>query len=198
MFAQKRASWKSCVQANNHRQLSMLRASWMKLRTKGCRSVFVCLTVFMLLAVWLVPCCFAVDAVEADAAIGQAERDLGSAYVAVAEAEGAGADVSVLLNKLEGAGGFLSAAYSAFRAGDYENASVLAMDCNRAVEGVAGDAALLKTDAERAESDRLLLSSVGSSVGLVLLLAFGFLGWKFLKQRYFKRTLDMKPQVEEA
>src|SRR4030042_449914 len=98
MFARKRAFWKSCVQANNHRQLSMLRATWMKLRTKGCRSVFVCLTVFMLLAVWFVPACFAVDAVEANAVIGQAERDLGSAYVVVAGAEGAGADASVLLN----------------------------------------------------------------------------------------------------
>jgi hypothetical protein len=69
------------------------------------------------------------------------------------------------------------------------------MECSNAVEGVAGDAARLKTDAE---SDRLLLSSVGSSVGLVLLLVFGFLGWKLLKRRYFKRTLDMKPQMEEA
>jgi hypothetical protein len=164
-------------------------------KTKSCGSVAICLIVLMLLAAWFVPACFAVDAVEANAAIGQAERDLGSAYVAVAEAEGAGADVSVLLNKLEGAGDFLSEAYSAFRVGDYENASVLAMECSNAVEGVAGDAARLKTDAE---SDRLLLSSVGSSVGLVLLLVFGFLGWKLLKRRYFKRTLDMKPQMEEA
>src|SRR3972149_4144133 len=99
--------------------MSMLRAMWMKLRTKGCRSFFVCLTVLMLLAIWFVPDCFAVDAVGTNDAIGQAERDLSSAYVAVAEAEDAGADVSLLLNKLEGAGGFLSAAYSAFRAGDY-------------------------------------------------------------------------------
>jgi len=169
-----------------------------KRETKSCRSIAVCLTVSMLLAVWLVPACFAVDAVEANTAIGQAERDLGSAYAVVAEAEGAGADVSVLLNKLGSAGDFLSEAYAAFRTGDYGNASVLAMECNHAVEGVAGDATRLKLDAERARSDRLLLTSVGSGVGLVLLLVLGFSGWRFLKRRYHKRVLDMKPQVEGA
>jgi hypothetical protein len=171
---------------------------WMKLRAMGCRSVAVCLIVLMLLAVWFVPCCFAVDDVEASGAIGQAESDLGSAYVVVVEAEGAGADVSLLLSKLSSAGDFLSEAYSAFRVGDYGSASALAMQCSSAVEGVAGDAASLKTDAESARSDRLVLTVVLSSVGLVLLIGFGFLGWVSLKRRYFKQTLDMKPQVEGA
>jgi hypothetical protein len=176
----------------------MLRAMWMKRRTKGYRGVAVCLIVAVLLAVWLVPACFAVDAVEASGAISQAERDLGSAYAVVAEAEGAGADVSVLLNKLGSAGDFLSEAYAAFRTGDYADASALAMECSHAIEGVADDAARLKTDAEAARSNRLLFAVVESSVGLVLLVVFGFLGWKLLKQRYFRRALDMKPQVEEA
>ena len=168
----------------------------MKRETKSCRSIAVCLTVSMLLAVWLVPACFAVDAVEANTAIGQAERDLGSAYAVVAEAEGAGADVSVLLNKLGSAGDFLSEAYAAFRTGDYADANALAMECSSAVEGVADDAARLKTDAEAARSNRLLFAVVGSSVGLVLLVVFGFLGWKLLKRRYFKQVLGMKPQME--
>jgi hypothetical protein len=174
----------------------MLRAMWMKRRTKGYRGVVVCLIVAMLLAVWLVPACFAVDAVEASGAISQAERDLGSAYAAVAEAEGAGADVSVLLNKLGSAGDFLSEAYAAFRTGDYANASALAMECSSAIEGVAGDAARLKSDAEAARSNGLLFAVVESGVGLVLLVVFGFLGWKLLKRRYFKQVLGMKPQVE--
>jgi hypothetical protein len=167
-----------------------------KRETKSCRSIAVCLTVSMLLAVWFVPACFAVDAVEASGAISQAERDLGSAYVVVAEAESAGADVSVLLNKLGSAGDFLSEAYVAFRAGDYGNASVLAMECSRAVEGVVGDATRLKADAERAHSDRLLLTVTESGVGLILLLVLGFSGWRFLKRRYYGRVLDTKPQVE--
>jgi hypothetical protein len=169
---------------------------WMTLKTKGLGSVAICLIMLMLLAVWLVPCCFAVDASGANAAIGQAERDLGSAYVAVAEAESAGADASALLNKLGSGGDFLSEAYAVFRVGDYGSASVLALKCSNAVEGVAGDATLLKTDAERAHRENFFFSVAVSIVGLVLLLVFGLLGWSLIKKRYFRRVLDMKPQVE--
>jgi hypothetical protein len=171
---------------------------WMKRRTKGYGSVAVCLVLAMLLVVWLVPACFAVDAVEASSAIGQAERDLGSAYAVVAEAEDARADVSALLSKLGGAGDSLSEAYAAFRTGDYAGASALAMECSSAVKGVADDAARLKTYAEATRSNRLFFAVLGSSVGLVLLAVFGFIGWILLKQRYLRRVLDMKPQVEEA
>ena len=170
----------------------------MKGRAESCRSVVICLIVLVLLAGLFVPGCFAVDAVEASGAISEAEHDLSSAYVVVAEAQDAGADVSALLNKLGSAGTFLSEAYVTFRVGGYENASVLAKDCSNAVEGVAGDAARLKTDAERARSDSLFLAVAESGVGLILLLIFGFLGWKLLKRWYFKRALDMKPQLEET
>jgi len=170
----------------------------MKRETKSHRSVAICLTVSMLLAVWLVPTCLAVDANEASVAINQAERDLGLAFAMVAEAESAGADVSALLNKLDIAGDFLSEAKAAFGTGDYENANPLAVDCSHTVEGLADDAASLKLDAEKAQSDRLLFTAMWSGVGLVLLLVLGFLGWKFLKRRYFRRILDMKPQVEGA
>jgi hypothetical protein len=168
----------------------------MKHEMKSCKSVAFCLIVSMLLAVWFVPTCFAVNAAEANTAIDQAERDLSSAYVAVAEAEGAGANVSALLNKLDTAGDFLSEAHAAFRTGDYENANSLAINCSQTVEGLADDAASLKLDAEKAQSDRLLFAAMGSGVGLVLLLVLGLLGWKFLKRRYFRRVLDMKPQLE--
>jgi hypothetical protein len=168
----------------------------MEPETKNCRSVAVCLIVSMLLVVWFVPRCFAVDAVEANGAIGQAERDLGSAYVVVGEAESAGANVSVLLNRLGSAGDFLSEAYVALRAGEYGNASSLAAECSHSVAGIAGDAARLKADAERARSDRLLFTAGGSGVGLVLLFVFGFFGWRFLKRWYSRRVLDMKPEME--
>jgi len=112
------------------------------------------------------------------------------------EAEGAGADVSALLNKLDSAGGFLSAASFAFKSGSYENASVLAMACSSAVEGIVEDAALLTTDAEKTHSDSVLLTVAESAAGLVLLLIFGLVGWKLLKRKYFKQALKMKPQLE--
>lgn len=168
----------------------------MKRGMKNFRKVVVCLAVLMLTIVCFLPTCFGIDAVEASGVIDQAEHDLGSALAVVAEAESAGADVSVLLNKLESASGFLSDAYVAFRAGDYGNASLFAVDCSRVVEGVAGDATHLKEDAEIARSDRLLLTVTETGVGLVLLLVLGFFGWSFLKRQYSKRVLDMKPVVE--
>jgi hypothetical protein len=183
---------------DGHWQLSVLRVLWMKRGARGCRGVVVCLIAAMLLAVWLVPACSAVDSAGASGAISQAERDLSSAYVAVAEAERSGADVSALLNKLGSAGDSLSRANAAFRTGDYANASALAAECSSAVAGVAGDAARLKADADAARSDRLLFAVVVSSVGLVLLVVFGFLGWRSLRRRYFRQVLGMKPRVGGA
>jgi hypothetical protein len=70
------------------------------------------------------------------------------------------------------------------------------VECSSAIKGVAGDAVRLKSDAEAARSNGLLFAVVELSVGLVLLVVFGFLGWKLLKRRYFKQFLGMKPQVE--
>jgi hypothetical protein len=163
---------------------------------KNLRNVIVCFAVLTLTTASFLPTCFAVDATEASGAIGQAEHDLGSAFAVVAEAESAGADVSVLLNKLENADDFLTEAYIAFRAGDYGNARLFAVNCSRAVEGVADDAARFNANAETARSDRLFLTVTESGAGLVLLLVLGFFGWSFLKKRYFKRVLGMKPEVE--
>lgn len=79
----------------------VLKAMWMKRRAKCYKKIGVCSIVAMLLVVWFVPSCFAVDAGNASDAISKAERDLSSAYATVAEAEAAGANVSLLLSKLE-------------------------------------------------------------------------------------------------
>ena len=164
---------------------------------KKCQVIIVCI-VALILAVEYTPPCFAVDAVEATSAINQAELSLNSAFVAVAKADDAGADVAKLLDKLDAAGDFLSEAHIEFRAGDYEDASLLAVECSSTVEGLATEADLLRAGAERTKTDNLLLTVVGSGAGLVLLLVLGIEGWRVLKKRYFKRSLEMKPEVEEA
>ncbi|MCW3997873.1 MAG: hypothetical protein NWF10_04815 [Candidatus Bathyarchaeota archaeon] len=164
---------------------------------KECRAIAICI-VALIFAVGYVPVCFAVDVVEATSAINQAELSLNSAFVAVAEADDAGADVVRLLDKLDVAGDFLSGAHLAFRAGDHESASLLAVECSNSVEGLATDAGWLKADAERTKTNNLLLTAVGSGVGLVLLLVLGIVGWRVFKKRYSERVLEMRPEVEEV
>jgi hypothetical protein len=156
------------------------------------------LLVLLFLAIaQLMPIGFAVSSDQANEVIEQVDRNLGLAYVAVTEAERGGANVSLLLSKLQIAGNLLSEANIAFRIGDYDSASSYAEASAQAIEGVAEEGARLKMDAEREQIDSFLLTVVLSVVGVVLVLILGLLGWHHLKHVYFKRILGTKPQVEK-
>jgi hypothetical protein len=162
------------------------------------RSTVVHATVFLIISVCFMPACFAIDATEASNAINKAEQDLNGVYVKVAEADSAGANVSALLNKLGNAADYLSEAWAAFSIGDYDTAIVLATKCSDAAKSVADEATHLGLSAEEARSNMILSIVVVSGVGIGLVLVFGFLGWRLLKRWYFRRVLDMKPEVGGA
>lgn len=151
-----------------------------------------------LIAVGLEPVCFAVDVDEASNTVSLAERDLNLAYTAVDGAADSGADVTLLLERLAVAGNCLSEASFAYNILDYAGALSYAVACSTVLDGVVDDAAGLKLSSERAHSDRVLLTAVGSAVGLGLLFGLGFLGWGFLKRSYSNRVLDLKPVSEES
>lgn len=158
-------------------------------------SSVLCVLMLLLLLGSLTPQCFAVSQAEASAAVENAEQNLNSAFVAVAEAEAAGADVSALLDRLSSAGDSLSEARHAFSIGAYETAYSFAVACSSAVDGIALDAASLKVKAEEAKREALVSTVLWSSVGLILLSVFGVVGWRMLEKWYFKRVLDLKPGV---
>jgi hypothetical protein len=158
----------------------------------------VCLVVVTLFASCFVPVGFAVSSNEANDGLRSAQTDLDSAFLFVAQAQRAGANVSALLNKLNEADGFLSEGYVAFRSGDYESAFYSAAKCSASIEGVAESAGLLKASAERAENDKILLNAVATGVGLVMLFVFGFLGWGVLRRWLSGRVLKLRPLVEES
>lgn len=153
------------------------------------------------LAVWVFvggcvfPVCFGVGRDEADLAIGVAEADVAAGFVAVAEAEEAGAGVSGLVERLVAAGELLADAYAAFRAEDYEAAGLLAEECRVAVDGVVGEAEGLRDQAKVAYRDTLFWTLLGSSVGLGVFLVLSFIVWGFVRKRFVGRVLELKPEV---
>ena len=162
------------------------------------RKSFACFVVFILMFFWFVHVCFAVDKAAVDGALVDAENDLVSAYVAVGEAEKAGANVSELLVKLRFAGALLGQACNANRTGDYDKAYSFAVNCSESVDGMVDEALGLKLEAENAYSGRLFMTTAVSSVALCVFFVLGLFGWRFLKKKYVERVLGMKPKVERA
>ena len=160
------------------------------------RLLFFSVALFLFVVI-LGPVCFAVGVDEAGAVLDQAERDLSSAFVAVAEAGDSGADVAGLLERLSVAGDYLSGARVAYRVGDYERAYSDSIACSSSLDGVASDAMQLQAAVENERSEGMLFAVVGSGVGLVLLCILGLLGWRYLSKWYLRRAMDLKPVVED-
>jgi hypothetical protein len=171
---------------------------FMNLGNRKYKSAFVCVLMLLIMLIWLVPVCFAVDGSEAGIAIDQAERNLNSAYARVAEADSAGADVSMLLNELNSAGIYLSGANAALIAGDFENAVMMAGNCNDAVSGVATEAANLRSYAEATHFNAVLSAVFVSIFGVMIVTVLGFMGWRYLRRKYFREFLDKRPEVNNV
>lgn len=154
-----------------------------------------CLVLFIALSL-LVNSCFAIDKAEAESALAKAESDLSAGYAAVAEAERAGANVAELLARLRLGGKLLAEAMNAYKIGDYERAYSFAVNCSETVANIVYEAFDLKKLAEEDYSERLLFNAEISSVGLSILLVLSLFGWRFLKEKYFKLVLKMKPELE--
>jgi len=157
--------------------------------------ILICFVVFILFFSWFIQVCFADKAEEA---LIDAEEGLVSAYVAVAEAEDAGANVSGLLVKLEFAGALLAEACNANRTGDYDEAYSFAISCSESVNGIVDEALSLELEAEKAYGGRLFMTGAVSSVALCVFFVLGLFGWRFLKKKYVERVLGMKPKVEKV
>lgn len=156
---------------------------------------FVCFIASILLFAWFIQACFAVDQVDAEESLIKAENDLASAYVVVAEAERAGANVFELLFRLEFAGALLASANNSYRVGDYDMAYLHATNCSNTVDGVVVEAAGLKLEAGEAYGERLFLTAALSSAGLSGLFVLSLFAWRFFRGKYVKRVLGMKPEV---
>ena len=164
---------------------------------KKCQAfIFFCIFLLTFIVVYI-PFCFSIEMDEANIIVNQAELKMKLAFAEVSKADDVGADTSGLIVQLEAGSLFLSEAKLALRADDYDAANSFALECINAAENLIIDADRLIVIAERIQHDILLFTVIGSSIGLVLLIVFGLIFWRVLKKRYFRKVLDMKPDVEE-
>jgi len=131
----------------------------------------------------------------AASAIEKAEEALASAYEAVLEAEGAGANVSALVARLSEAGELLAQAQVSYRLGDFDGAARFADLCGEIGEEVKVEAYDLRGLALEEAAQRFRWTMIGSIVGVVAILCLSLLGWRIFKRRYYGRVLGTRPEV---
>jgi hypothetical protein len=130
--------------------------------------------------------------------VSEAEQSIAQAYVAVLDAERVGGNVSGLLVRLNDAAGLLSNASTALDAGNFDEASRLAVLSRQVGGGVWDDAERLRVETVDAGVDRFWLLCGVSVVSVVVVVFVSFVGYQYFKRWYFRRLLKMKPKVGQA
>ena len=151
-----------------------------------CKLVFLAALMLMFSAVSGSFCAFAVDETEAKLAIAAAEERIVVCYQAVADADKAGANVTVLLVVLNEAGDLLSRAALAYEMGDFDSALDFALQSQERLNGFVVEADVLREAAIQQSYWDFMVNVVGSIVGTVVVICGGFVVWFFLKRRYEK------------
>jgi hypothetical protein len=137
---------------------------------------------------------FAVTFQEASDQVAAADQALRVAFNGVLDAEQSGANVSVLLSRLNEAGVALSGAEVALKAGNYSDAVSGALTCKSLAIDAGEDALALKNDAVAASGYwwvTVLLSWVVSVVFVGVL----FFVWRWFRRGYVKKMLGSRPEV---
>ena len=142
--------------------------------------------VALLLIVFLAHVCLAVDEGQARSAIVEADQTIKDCYLAVAAADKAGGNVSVMLSVLQDAGMLLSKADLAVGKGDFDSAYSLAVQSKARLNGFIAEANSVKDTAEHSGFVDFMINVVGSSAGTVAVVFGSFAVWFWLNRRYAK------------
>ena len=148
----------------------------------------------VVVSVCLVHDVFAVTYQEAAGQVSDADQALRNAFNSVIGAEQQGANVSVLLFRLDGAGGDLTWAEMALAAGNYSDAVSFAGVCRSEAVSVDADAVVLGNEAAVVAGNwwmMVVFSVVGSVVFVVVL----FFVWRGFKRGYLKKVMGSRPEV---
>lgn len=127
----------------------------------------------------------------------RADTAVFSAYEAILDAERAGANITILINKLNDACQYQTIANSSLSWGYFHGAlgnSTLAWESIDSVEQEASEL----TEIALVEADRRLwISIAGSSGAITLILILLYFGWKHHKRSLLRRGFDVETMDEE-
>ena len=126
----------------------------------------------------------------------EANQALQDAFVAVLEAEQAGANVAGLLGQLSSAADLLAQAEISYRIGDVYGAFDKATSVSVVASEVENDAVRVGSLALNRGEIAIYSSVAVSFVGGVFFVFVVFLIWKWFRQYYVKRLLDSRPEVK--
>jgi len=128
----------------------------------------------------------------------EAEQSMAQAYEAVLDAESVGADVSGLSGRLNEGAAWLSEARMAFEDDKFEEAVRVAELTSEVGFEVAGKADGFKVEAGQAHVNRMWWFIVGSILAVSIVVVAGLLSYQYLKRRYYRRLLEMRPRAGQA
>jgi len=165
---------------------------------RGMRTLLAVLIFFVLLPFGKIGVSLAVSESEAALRIDEAETVVNSAYVKVLEAEEKGADVSVLLVKLNSGARNISEAQMRLRNGDFVSAVHCADLSVQSVEGVIEEAEQLKVLAGDQYREKSFLTVTTSFLAVVVIILGDVVFWQLFKKRYLQKLLKMRPEEVEA
>ena len=131
---------------------------------------------------------------EAASAISEAEQTLAQAYNAVLDADRVGANVSVLLTKLNDAADLLARSEIAVRNGD-SNAAANAVSVLSIASEVNAAAVDAKETVVVTSRNALWITFAFSVEGAIIFALALFLVWLRYKKSYVKDLFDAKPEV---
>jgi hypothetical protein len=126
----------------------------------------------------------------------QAANDaVNQAFIAVLDAEQAGANVTSLLSQLNGAAKLLANAENAMRAGNADNAANNADTAVSIARQVTSQAQRNKESALASKQDALVINIAWTITASVILVIILILLWWWTKKRYVNTLMKAKPEV---
>ena len=124
-----------------------------------------------------------------------ANNAVNQAFIAVLDAEKAGANVNDLMSQLNYALDVLAVAENSYRAGDLNRAGIQAGSVVPIARKVASDAQSAKLTAIVNQQNGFYFSIAFAVLGSGIFILILFYVWVFFKRRYIKSLAELKPEL---